>query len=285
MAYFYHTINNDFAIADNVERNYADQWNKLSRMTSTRDMYCVHIVSGTCHLDLNGHIVELHEKDFVVLMQGCFIRTIDHSADLTFFCLVARDQVLRHLFDEVGFYLDTRERINKFYKTSCSDEHHLAQKAHYLAVKRRVLSGSSFDRSIVLRILEMMLLKDMELYWGCHPKALMLPTRKEQVFYDFMKLVEIHFLTERNLLFYATALDLTPKYLSAVIKEISGYHFTYWIDEPLITEAKKMLYYSNKTIKQISQELGFLDQSKFGRFFKNITGMSPKLFRMIEEEE
>lgn len=85
MAYFYHTINNDFAIADNVERNYADQWNKLSRMTSTRDMYCVHIVSGTCHLDLNGHIVELHEKDFVVLMQGCFIRTIDHSADLTFF--------------------------------------------------------------------------------------------------------------------------------------------------------------------------------------------------------
>lgn len=52
----------------------------------------------------------------------------------------------------------------------------------------------------------------------------------------------------------------------------------------MITEAKKMLYFTNKSIKEVSQELGFVDQSKFGRFFKNVTGMSPRLFRMIEEE-
>ena len=56
------------------------------------------------------------------------------------------------------------------------------------------------------------------------------------------------------------------------------------IVKPLITEAKKMLYFTNKSIKEVSQELGFVDQSKFGRFFKNVTGMSPRLFRMIEEE-
>ena len=72
--------------------------------------------------------------------------------------------------------------------------------------------------------------------------------------------------------------------MASVIKEVSGCHFTYWIDEPLITEAKKMLYFTNKSIKEVSQELGFVDQSKFGRFFKNVTGMSPRLFRMIEEE-
>ena len=84
MAYFRYTINDDFSIADNSERNITDNWNKLRRMTSATEMYCVHILSGSCHLDINGHEVELGPKDFLVLMQGCFIRTIDHSEDLTY---------------------------------------------------------------------------------------------------------------------------------------------------------------------------------------------------------
>lgn len=284
MAYFYYTINNDYSIADNIELNVVDCNNKLRRMTSTTEMYCVHVVSGTCHLDINGHEVKLGPKDFLVLMQGCFIRTISHSEDMKYFCLVVGGKIVRRLFDEVGFNLATRERINKFYTTHCTEEHHMAQLGFYLSLKKRALSGTAFDKSLICRILEMMLLRDMEVYRITSPKALQTPTRKEQVFYDFMKLLELYFLTERNLPFYADALDLTPKYLSAVIKEVSGCHFTYWIDEPLITEAKKMLYYTDKSIKQISQELGFVDQSKFGRFFKNITGMSPRMFRMIEEE-
>lgn len=88
MAYFRYTINDDFSIADNSERNITDNWNKLRRMTSATEMYCVHILSGSCHLDINGHEVELGPKDFLVLMQGCFIRTIDHSEDLRYYCIV-----------------------------------------------------------------------------------------------------------------------------------------------------------------------------------------------------
>lgn len=284
MAYFYYTINKDYSITDNTEPLETSGNNKLRRMTSATEMYCVHILSGECHLDVNGHEVRLRPMDFLVLMQGCFIRTISHSEDLKYFCLVVGGKIVRGLFEEVGFNLATCERINKFYMTHCSEEHHRAQLGFYYSLKKRVLSNTAFDRSLVSRILETMLLRDMEIYWLNNPKALQTPTRKEQVFYDFMKLVEIHFLTERNLVFYADALNLTPKYLSAVIKEVSGRHFTYWIDEPLITEAKKKLYYTDKSIKQVSQELGFVDQSKFGRFFKNITGMSPRMFRMIEEE-
>lgn len=284
MAYFYHTVDKDFSISDNTELNISYCCNKLRRMTSAKEFYCVHILSGSCHLDINGREIKLGERDFLVLMQGCFIRTISHSEDLKYFCLVVGGDIVSRLFEEVGFNLATCERINKFYMTSCTEDHHMSQLDFYYTLRKRVLSGSAFDKSLVYRILETMLLRDMELYWLHNPKALQVPTRKEQVFYDFLKLVETHFLSERNLVFYAAVLGLTPKYLSAVIKEVSGCHFTYWIDEPLITEAKKMLYYTDKSIKQVSQELGFVDQSKFGRFFKNITGMSPRMFRMIEEE-
>lgn len=283
MAYFYYKINQDFSISDNIKCDQSGNWNKLQRMTSVKDMYCVHILSGSCRLDVNGHEVELRERDFIVFMQGCFIRHINYADDVEFYCLSIEAAKLHTLFEEVGFNLATRERINKYYKVQCSEEHHSLQLSHYQSLKKRILSGNIFDYSLALRFFEAVLLQDMELYRLENPDILQPPSRKEQVFYEFMKLVETHFLRERKLVFYARALGLTPKYLSAVIKEVSGCHFTYWIDEPLITEAKKILYYTDKSVKEISSELGFLDQSKFGRFFKNITGMSPSMFRTNEE--
>lgn len=284
MSLFYHTVSDEFTIADNIDSGGVEQKDRRRRMTSLSELYCIHILSGTCLLDINGHKVELAARDFLVLMQGSFIHTEAFSEDMRFYCIAVRKTVSRRLFDEVSFNLAAPERIHKFYKTQCLEEHHQDQYQSYLYLKKRVLSASVFDMSIVGRVLETMLLKDMELYWAFHPLALQKPSRKEQAFYDFMKLVEGHYMTERSLSFYADVLGLTPKYLSAVIKEVSGKHFTYWIDEPLVTEARKMLCYTKKSIGQISDELGFVDQSKFGRFFKNITGISPRTFRKMEYE-
>lgn len=284
MALFYQKIDDEFSIADNMDFGAPEAQDRRRRFTSVSKLYCIHILSGTCRLDINGYEVSLEKNDFLALIQGSFIRTEACSEDLKYCCMAVRYSVFLRLFDEVGFNLAAPERIHKFYKSKCSEEHHLNQLRNYKYLKNRVISGSVFDMSIARRILEAMFLKDMELYWAFHPQALQRPGRKEQVFYDFMKLVEVHYLSERSLAFYADALGLTSKYLSAVIKEVSGKHFTYWIDEPLITEAKKMLYYTKKSIRQISDELGFVDQSKFGRFFKNITGFSPRQFRSLEED-
>lgn len=81
MAYFYHTVDKDFSISDNTELNISYCCNKLRRMTSATEFYCVHILSGSCHLDINGREIKLGERDFLVLMQGCFIRTISHTED------------------------------------------------------------------------------------------------------------------------------------------------------------------------------------------------------------
>lgn len=49
MAYFYHTVDKDFSISDNTELNISYCCNKLRRMTSATEFYCVHILSGSCH--------------------------------------------------------------------------------------------------------------------------------------------------------------------------------------------------------------------------------------------
>ena len=103
--------------------------------------------------------------------------------------------------------------------------------------------------------------------------------RSKAVFEDFLALVRDNHNKERNLSFYAGKLYLTPKYLSKLIKSISGKSAHEWIDSFVISEAMNMLKYSDMSIKSIVWELNFPNQTTFYRFFKANTGMTPSEYR------
>ena len=102
--------------------------------------------------------------------------------------------------------------------------------------------------------------------------------RKEQIFRDFLTLLEQYYTQERSISFYADRMCLTSKYLSTIVKEVSGKHGMQWIDEYVVLEAKALLRDGSMSVKQISDKLNFPSQSMFGRFFKKMTGYSPKQF-------
>jgi AraC family transcriptional activator of pobA len=99
------------------------------------------------------------------------------------------------------------------------------------------------------------------------------------IFEKFKKLLFKDFLKQRSVEYYADALHVTRKYLSEVIKKNSGKTASDWINEVVILEAKVLLQNKSLTINQISDELNFQNQSAFGRFFKNHTGISPLEYR------
>lgn len=107
-------------------------------------------------------------------------------------------------------------------------------------------------------------------------------SRKEVIFAAFMDMVMQNHKAERSVQSFAKELDITPKYLSAISEEISGKSAKQWIDEHIAVEAKILLKSSSKSILQVSQELNFPDISFFGKFFKRMTGVSPKNFRESE---
>ena len=59
----------------------------------------------------------------------------------------------------------------------------------------------------------------------------------------------------------------------------TGYSAVEWIERFVILEAKVLLKSSNLNIQQIADELHFPSQSFFGKYFKKLTGMSPKEYR------
>lgn len=103
--------------------------------------------------------------------------------------------------------------------------------------------------------------------------------RAKLVFDHFLQLVTDNHTSRRNMAFYADKLCLTPKYLSKLVKNVSGRSAPEWIDSFVILEAKNMLKYSEISIKEIVYKLNFPNQSVFYKFFKAHTGLTPSEYR------
>lgn len=92
--------------------------------------------------------------------------------------------------------------------------------------------------------------------------------RAEEYFRQFTELLGEHYKHERSVGFYARQLCITPKYLTTLIKRISGKSVSEWIDNYVILEAKTLLKYSNMSVQEIAYYLNFPNQSFFGSYFK-----------------
>ena len=103
--------------------------------------------------------------------------------------------------------------------------------------------------------------------------------RAEEYFKQFTELLGEHYTRERSVGYYARQLCITPKYLTTLIKRISGKSVSEWIDSYVILEAKTLLKYSNMSVQEIAYDLNFPNQSFFGSYFKRNTGMSPSQYK------
>lgn len=103
--------------------------------------------------------------------------------------------------------------------------------------------------------------------------------RKDELYSRFTALVSRHFRTSRDVSFYADELCVTVKYLSSVVKEKSGTPALDFIEQYVITECKALLSSTTMTVQQIADALNFPSQSVFGKYFKRVTGLSPREYR------
>lgn len=99
------------------------------------------------------------------------------------------------------------------------------------------------------------------------------------VFKQFKKLVEIDFTKNLSITQYASLLNISTNQLNTIVKTISGQTTSDMIKLRVILEAQQLLNFSDLSVSQIADHLGFEDSSYFARYFKNKIGVSPQEFR------
>lgn len=96
---------------------------------------------------------------------------------------------------------------------------------------------------------------------------------------QFNLLVEIHFRTEHQVQFYAGLLHKSPKTISNIFSIYSRRSPQEIIQQRVVTEAKRLFFYTDRSVKEIAGDLGFEDAAHFSKYFKNVTSQSPSALR------
>jgi len=104
-------------------------------------------------------------------------------------------------------------------------------------------------------------------------------SRFEIVTKQFRQALEVNFIKYKRPSDYANVLNISAPYLNECVKTVTGLPVSYHIQQRVILEAKRMLYHSDKSVKEISAELGFEDYPYFSRLFTKVTGMTALTFR------
>lgn len=99
------------------------------------------------------------------------------------------------------------------------------------------------------------------------------------LFMRFRQAVEKDFTNIHTVAGYAEKIGVNSKYLANVVHECSSHTPLQLINDRILLEAKRLLRYSDKKIKDIANDLGYEDPSYFVKFFKRQTGMLPTEFR------
>lgn len=97
---------------------------------------------------------------------------------------------------------------------------------------------------------------------------------------QFRALVELHLAQHRPLSWYADRLGMTERTLNRLCRRQLGMTPVQLIHARITQEAQRMLCFTNASIQQVSDELGFSDASYFSRFYHRMTGRRPTLDRM-----
>jgi AraC-like DNA-binding protein len=234
-------------------------------------------------VDTEQHTVLAH--DMIIISEGQITDDYLLSRD----CNGIAIMVSEHFFNEI--VKDVHELSQLFLFTRTHPVCHLSQQecdtilSYFRVLKEKTDDHDHHFRRQTVRALLMTMIYDLSnVIFRMQVLGDRRQTRAESIFAQFLQLVEANFRTERRVGWYASQLSISPKYLSEIIKQVSRRTPNEWIDNYVSLEIRVLLRNSTKSIKEISNDMNFPNQSFFGKFFKEHVGMSPSDYRRGSNE-
>lgn len=252
------------------------------------DAFCAfYCLKGNFGLEINGRQFQIEENTLVIYVPGNIVRIFDYSKDLfrdLDFVIVAarRKYISESSFDFSKVFENSLEVLSNPCIKLSEEEFDVLRKYYNLGETIEALNTP--DKKLAQRALGASLFYLMGDIWNnsinMASKSAKNSDAKATLTYEsFMRLLVEHHIKEHGVAFYAEKLCLTPKYLSQLVKRVSGRSAPEWIDSIIVLEAKNLLKYSRKSIKEIAFFLNFSSESGFCTYFLGKTGMRPSEYR------
>ncbi len=240
------------------------------------------VLQGWMTMLFNGHEVRYTKDDIIIYTPGITVSVIAISDDYRGICLVAdKDFTFESptMRDAIrAAYLPVVELSEPRLSLAEEDIRHLMELMGI--IRRYLLSPNHPFRNESLRSTYGLFLLELTAIQERTIRNRRFPRRIEELFFDFLRLLPVHFSEHHNVGFYASQLCITPRYLSQIVRNVSGRTVIDYINQMLLTESSYLLLQTSLPIIEIADRLHFSESASFTRFFTRMKGINPRKYRM-----
>lgn len=237
-------------------------------------------LNGQSNLSINLQEYTLQKGDMLVLLPDQIIQKVRSDSNGRFIMVGLSREFVNSFAMNVENHLNVFFHIQNSPVTRLSESEIALFKDYHVFIRKRLRDENlSYRKDLSRHLLYSWFYEILTVMDRYHPNEHKHKTRRDELFEHFLRLVSANYKQERFVGFYAGKLCVTPKYLSQIVQQVSGISANEWINRKVITEAQALLKNSTMTVQEISDFLGFPNQSFFGRYFKKHIGLSPREFR------
>ena len=261
----------------------SDRLNKASMPTSPHRMTFILVAlctKGECTLSLDTQQLTIRKNDVVIISDRHIVDNFQSSDDADGLVMIL----------SVNFFYEVVSNVSDVSMLFCFSHKHPVVTltdsevelfhSYFFMLKEKVGAMDNHFRRDIVRTLILAMFYDLSnVIVRIQESENRKQTRADAIFTQFIKLVEHNFRIERRVGWYAEQLCITPKYLSETVKTVSNRTPNDWIDSYVTLEMRVLLKTTTKSIKEISDELHFPNQSFLGKFFREHVGVSPSAYR------
>ena len=272
---YFSSFENKYIIFDNLDKKNDPIINPTKEIYNNLYVYVVIVLNGTLNISVNSVDLQIRSNEYLTIMP-CTKFSVKESRCL-YFAYATKAHLTNAIYSQIGMTRDLYTHCFTFHHHRFTHEQILKFKSVYLMAKREHNREDFFMKEYAIRAMILAYYSQLHKFLEnnkeiSHYKN----SRQEQIFKKFLDLLDEHYMNSRAVNFYADKLGITPKYLSSTTITFTGISASKIIDDFVVFQIKQHLYINTKSVKEISKLLNFQSQSFFGRYFKRITGMSPR---------
>jgi len=271
-----HAIEDDVLFLDNL-RNVTNL--STVRLSYNTIVYCR---AGRILVEVGGsRQIKVKPGQLLLIPTGKLIQPMLMSTDVDATALLVSDKMLRSVLGN---------QINVWNEAMYMKEIYVVEETGWIesmgGYTRSIFKESElplFYHEILLSFLRTMflmicgeLVKDKKVLTDNEVSTI----RDKEIFNQFLQLIGSQTRKRQRVSFYASSLNITPKYLSMVCKKVSAKNPMRWITESVMEDCYMLLKDTDLSVKEISNRLGFPNSSFFGQYFREQAGMTPMAYRI-----
>ena len=247
------------------------------------------ITEGRAQLEYDGHVVQLQKNDLFLYMVHStatnFMASSDFNCRQIWF---GRAELFNiDIYKQISVADMSNLKLNPVVHLK-GDDIKLCDTYFQLLRDRMKFSTSvltpdivrSLLGTILLEILSIMRRNSEQVAEEVQHEDINSSLHKKRIVDDFMRLVEESDGRIRRVDDYASQLNVTPKYLSTILKEVMNRRPSTYIQLYTLKAIERRLRFTDMTMQEIANDLNFPNPSFFGKYCKEHLGMTPLEYRM-----